>query len=241
MVSTTLFVIGVLLVAFVPSLYYMVRVRDSERYGREPYRRLIIVFAYGAVVAVVISIVLEVAIVGNLEHFERLYALGDEHFVGAVVIAPVVEEFAKALGLVFVMGYFLRAEDGIIYGVAAGLGFAATENLLYELSALEAGGLIAYFVTAIIRSISSTLLHASASGVAGLGIAEAQVRNRAIIYAAPYYIVAVLMHAIFNFVAGLTVTHEGIFGIWTPLISLLAPTLFAIVAFNYARQRIAMS
>jgi len=232
-----LFLLGIVLVALLPSLYYLVRTRNSERYAREPYVRLLAVFGYGAISAVVVSLVLEILIIGNLSRFERLYMLGDTNFLAAVVVAPIVEEAAKAMGVVFVVGYFARAEDGLVYGVAAGLGFAATENLLYEVSALEVG-VIAYFATALIRTISSTLLHASATGVTGLGLGRAHAMKRPLALAFPYYLVAVLMHSFFNLVAGLGTTHPGLLGDYTDLVSLVICVVFAGVAFRLARERI---
>ncbi|MCK4969912.1 MAG: PrsW family intramembrane metalloprotease, partial [Thermoplasmata archaeon] len=150
MVDAFLYSIIIISVAFVPSLYYLVVARNWERYGREPYRRLLLCFAYGAVAAIIISIVLEILILGNLHRIDRIYQLGDENFLGAVIVAPIVEECVKAFGLVLVLAYVLREEDGMIYGIGIGLGFAATENLLYELSALSVG-LDAYLATAILR------------------------------------------------------------------------------------------
>jgi len=233
-----LYLSGIVLVALVPSLYYLVRTRNTERYAREPYLRLLAVFGYGAIAAVVVSLVLEILIIGNLARFQRLYLLGDTNFLAAVVVAPIVEEAAKAMGVVFVVGYFARAEDGLVYGVAAGLGFAATENLLYEVSALEVG-VVAYFATALIRTISSTLLHASATGVTGLGLGRAHALKRPLALAFPYYLVAVLMHSFFNLVAGLGTTHPGMLGDYTDLVSLVVCVVFAGVAFRLARARIA--
>ncbi len=240
MASALAYAVGIVLLAVLPSIYYLVRARESERYGREPYGRLLAVFAFGGITAVIISIVLEVLIIGNLDMAKRLYELGDTNFLAAVVVAPIVEEAAKALGVVLVMAHFSRAEDGLVYGVAAGLGFAATENLLYELSALEAGGLVAYFATVIIRSISSTLLHASATGVTGLGVGKAQVTSSRLYVAFPYYLVAVLMHSGFNFFAGLGVTHPDLLGEATSVLGLLICVVFATLAFRLARERLAM-
>jgi RsiW-degrading membrane proteinase PrsW (M82 family) len=236
--NRALFVTGIVLVALLPSLYYLVRARNSDRFGREPYGRLLAVFGYGAISAVVVSLVLEILIIGNLSRFERLYMLGDTNFLGAVVVAPIVEEAAKAMGVVFVVGYCARAEDGLVYGVAAGLGFAATENLLYEVSALQVG-LIVYFATAIIRTISSTLLHASATGVTGLGLGKAHVRGWSLAFAFPYYLMAVLMHSFFNLVAGLGTTHPSLLGDYTDLLSLAICVVFAWVAFRLTRERLA--
>jgi RsiW-degrading membrane proteinase PrsW (M82 family) len=231
------FILVIIAVAFVPSLLYMVRVRNWERFGKEPYMRLLMMFGFGAFVAVIITLILSSLLLGELMRFERITAVGDENFIGAVIVAPLVEELAKGLGLVFVIAALAREEDGMVYGAAIGLGFAATENLLYELSALSVG-IEAYILTALLRIISSTLLHATATGVTGFGVARAVVAKKALITALPFYLVAVLMHATFNFLASLPSVWPETFGDWTGVISLLLVILFAGFAWRVMRDRI---
>ncbi len=240
MVTEICFVMMILAVAFVPSLYYLVRVRNAERFGREPYFRLLLMFGYGAVVAVIIALVLNQLVLGELMRFERLTSVGGEHWLGAVVVAPVVEEMAKALGLVFIISAVIREEDGMVYGAAIGLGFAATENLLYELSALSVS-VTAYVLTAMIRIISSTLLHATATGVTGFGVGRAVVGGRPLLAAFPFYLLAVLMHSTFNFLATLPSVWPDTFGDWTALVSLLLVIAFATYAWWAMRTRLAES
>jgi len=237
MVTDLCFVVIILAVAFVPSLLYLVSVRNWERFGKEPYMRLLLMFGYGAFVAVIITVILSSLVLGELMRFERITAVGDEHFISAVFVAPFVEELAKGLGLVFVIAAISREEDGMVYGAAIGLGFAATENLLYELSALSVS-VTAYIITAILRIISSTLLHATATGVTGFGIGKAVVTRKALITALPFYMVAVLMHATFNFLASLPSVWPDTFGELTSLVSLLLVILFATFAWRVMRERI---
>ena len=235
MVTELCFVVTILAVAFVPSLLYLISVRNWERFGKEPYMRLLLMFGYGAFVAVIITVILSSLVLGELMRFERITAVGDEHFISAVFVAPFVEELAKGLGLVFIIAAISREEDGMVYGAAIGLGFAATENLLYELSALSVS-VAAYFMTAILRIISSTLLHATATGVTGFGIGK--VAKKALITALPFYLVAVLMHATFNFLASLPSVWPDTFGELTSLVSLLLVILFATFAWRVMRERI---
>ena len=239
MVGELCFVSVLLAVAFVPSLIYMVVVRNTERFGREPYLRLLLMFGYGAFVAVIIAIVLNGLVLGELMRFERLTDVGGEHFLGAVVVAPVVEELAKGLGLVFVIAVLTREQDGIVYGAAIGLGFAATENLLYGWAALEVS-VLAYVMTVILRIVSSTLLHATATGVTGFGVGRAVSTKSSLLIAFPYYMVAVLMHAVFNLIATLPSVWPDTFGDWTYLVSLLLVILFAGFAWRVMRERISL-
>lgn len=240
MVTEICFVLMILAVAFVPSLIYLVRVRNWERFGKEPYMRLMLMFGFGAFVAVIITLVLSSLVLGELLRFERITAVGDEHFISAVFVAPFVEELAKGMGLVFILSAISREEDGMVYGAAIGLGFAATENLLYEMSALSVS-IAAFIITALLRIISSTLLHATATGVTGYGIGRAVVGKKALITALPFYLVAVLMHATFNFIASLPSVWPNTFGDWTSVVSLFLVIFFAGFAWRVMRDRISES
>jgi RsiW-degrading membrane proteinase PrsW (M82 family) len=132
----------------------------------------------------------------------------------------------------------LEIEDGLVYGAAVGLGFAATENLLYLTSALLEGVEV-FVTTAVLRSVTSTVLHASATAIAGYGIALAlfmRPRGRQVSWL-PYLGMAMLLHALFNLFASL--------GELVPL----DPLLFALIglalaftlsttAFVFMRRRI---
>ena len=79
--------------------------------------------------------------------------------------APLVEEILKALVLL----YFTRQPsfhyfvDGAVYGFGVGIGFAMIENLAY-VSATPSLAL------AITRVLSTSLMHAMASGIVGLSL-----------------------------------------------------------------------
>jgi RsiW-degrading membrane proteinase PrsW (M82 family)/CRP-like cAMP-binding protein len=95
---------------------------------------------------------------------------GEMHsLLGYIVVvnltAPLVEEILKALILL----YFTRQPsfhyfvDGAVYGFGVGIGFAIIENVAY-VSATPSLGL------AITRVLSTSLMHAMASGIVGLSL-----------------------------------------------------------------------
>lgn len=239
-------VISLLLAAFVPPIIYMVVVRNTETCRREPWSAMFRSFLYGATVAVLLAIILEslasVLLYNELSplatgfwNFEP-YDPVLETIIMAVVVAPIVEEFVKSTGVP--RRRLLEIEDGLVYGAAVGLGFAATENLLYLTSALLEGVEV-FVATALLRSITSTVLHASATAIAGYGIALAlfmRPRGRKVSWL-PYLGLAMLLHALFNLFASL--------GELVPL----DPLLFALIglalaftlsttAFVFMRRRI---
>ena len=222
-------------------MIYLVWIRNTERYSREPYKRLLIIFLYGAVFSVSIALVVEVALMILLsENVERVYeVLGDDPSITALilacVIAPFVEEAAKGLGVMRSRRFITELENGIVYGAAVGLGFAATENLLYENAALIEGGTQAFIATAIVRSISSALLHASASSVFGLGIAKKAMGLGGWL---PFYLAAVLMHGVFNFAASFGVLYEDEIGQLAYSIGLVAAIAIALLGISTVRSKI---
>jgi RsiW-degrading membrane proteinase PrsW (M82 family) len=99
-------------------------------------------------------------------------------------------------------GRLAELKNGLVYGAAVGLGFAAVENVLYGANAI-AVGLDVFAGTAVLRALTSTLLHASASAIAGFGISRQIVMRAKGLKVSwlPYYGLAVLLHASFNFFA----------------------------------------
>lgn len=231
------------LVAFAPSVLYMVWIRNTEKHSREPYGMLLKVFAYGAVLSVIFAVALELILVSLFDqNIERVYEyLGDNPsiptLVLACVIAPFVEELTKALGVLRVKKkrMLVELENGIVYGAAAGLGFAATENLLYESTAFLADGMEAFVLTAALRSLSSVLLHATASALVGLGIARKALQGKSWL---PYYLGAVALHGLYNFAASFGSIYYETFGDSAYLIGLTAAFAIAIVGVGVMRGKI---
>ena len=234
-------VVILLAAAFVPSLVYLVWIRNTERYGREPYGRLLRIFIYGAVLSVLIAVVLESIMIALLEmNFERVTdILGHDPSLGslilAVIIAPLVEEFTKSMGVLRYRRFISDIEDGIIFGAAVGLGFAATENLLYESNAYFSDGAQAFIATTVVRSLSSALLHAGASSVVGLGIARSARQGKSW---APYYLAGVVMHGAFNLAASFGIMYEDDLGTSAYLIGLGAAFVIAIGGIITVRAKI---
>jgi RsiW-degrading membrane proteinase PrsW (M82 family) len=232
------------LLAMVPPILYVVWIRNTERFQREPWKSVFWLFAWGMVFAILIAVILESLFVGVGEALQREYVrLGDalrespnlRIILLAVVIAPVMEEFAKGLGVYSVRRQISEEEDGLVYGSAAGLGFAATENLFYGLYAFALGGFVTSLAVIAVRSFSSALLHASASSVFGLGVARRQIFQARVL---PYYIMAVAMHAAFNFLASFDALFRDAYGEWASLFGFVAAILFALSATALVRGTI---
>ncbi|MDW5564331.1 MAG: PrsW family intramembrane metalloprotease [Methanomassiliicoccus sp.] len=204
MAVTSLGLIVILIVAFVPATIYMLWIRSAEIHEREPFLAIEGVFIYGLIVALGLAFILEVLAMDLISSlFGDVLTANMESIILAVILAPVIEEFTKLTGVFAVSRRLTEAENGLVYGAAVGLGFAAGENVLYYSDSL-ATGVELFIVTVIARTLTSTLLHTSTSAISGFGV------SRSKCFAAwygtpkswiPYYLAAVAIHSAFNFLA----------------------------------------
>jgi RsiW-degrading membrane proteinase PrsW (M82 family) len=152
-------------------------------------------------------------------------------FLAAVVIAPIVEEFTKplALHLKSVRNNLDELEDGLIYGAVAGLGFSATENLLYGYSFLSEG-IVVFLVLMAVRSFGGCLLHASATALTGYGYGKTVMKHSSLFGVLPYFILAIFLHGFYNFL--LSYEFVGVIS------GFFIAFLFVIIAITVIRKKI---
>jgi RsiW-degrading membrane proteinase PrsW (M82 family) len=204
-----------------------------EKFEREPWKKIGITFFWGAVFGVILGLVFSFLLMSafGIDTPGRVYssvgATGTLAIILlAVIVAPLVEEAVKGMSIFSAGSDLDEVEDGLIYGSSVGLGFAATENLMYGIIALAYFDWSVYIATAILRSVSSAFLHASATAVTGYGIGRMKIlggKNRVW----PFFLIAVGMHAIFNLFASM----GSFFG-------LVFAVMFAFVAIWFLRNKI---
>jgi len=162
------------LAAVIPTTIYVLILWWFDRYEKEPRRLLLVAFLWGAVPAIMISVLAEAA----LGH--PLAAVGEAttELMSSSLLAPVVEEGIKGLA-VFLLFLFFRREfddvlDGIIYGATIGFGFAMTENAFYFMGSLASGGLQRLTLTVFFRALVFGLNHALFTSVFGAALGYAR-------------------------------------------------------------------
>ena len=213
--------VGASLLAFIPAYMYLKSIRNTEQYDREPWEALRIAFAWGAISGVFLAIVLSALGVPLLVFLLADLTDSSVHdilpvIVGAVIVAPIVEEFAKPL--VMFQNQTIRREineleDGIVYGAACGLGFGATENVMYGLTeGLAMAGFAGMAILIVVRTVSSILLHLVTTSYTGHGIARYMLNGEPFTVVLKYYLVAVVIHATWNLAA----IYSLLFGSETP-------------------------
>ncbi|MDA9719685.1 PrsW family intramembrane metalloprotease [bacterium] len=216
--------------SFGPAYLYLKSIRNAEETDKEPWSALQTVFIWGAVSGVFYALILN-SLGGSIVF---LYSGNDADLtfiLTAIIVAPIVEEFVKPLVLfrnVSVKGEIDEVEDGIVYGAACGLGFGATENILYGLSeGAVSSGLLGVIIVVALRTVSSILLHLTASSFTGYGISQYLVKGESFTVVVKYYLLAVLIHAAWNTAAVLGSSLILIFSI-----------LLAIGGLEFSKRRI---
>jgi hypothetical protein len=132
------------------------------------------------------------------------------NLITAAVLAPISEEFAKSLGVRFMMrGNSTRAQVFMI-GAAAGAGFGFLEAMLYGLGVITEG-LDNWWWIMLVRG-GSTSLHVICTGLAGLAWWYWSIAKRHGV-AAALFGAAIAIHALWN--GFFTMLDSRIFGLET--------------------------
>jgi RsiW-degrading membrane proteinase PrsW (M82 family) len=163
-----------------------------DRWEPEPPRLLLLSFLWGASVAVVLSVALEVAL-------EPLFGTNGTVALGA----PLIEEAAKGLFLLLMMTGRRRNElntltDCLVYAGITAAGFAWLENVFYI---SDGGSLAESLGTAALRLVMGPFAHPLFTTMTGIGVYFA-LQQRSAVAKAGYIVLgyagAVLMHALWN-------------------------------------------
>jgi protease PrsW len=195
--------------AVLPVPTFIFLVLQLDRYEHEPWQVLVAAFLWGALVATFIAAIFN-DLIGAIVTRIVGEQLGD--VLTASAVAPIVEETAKGFALLLLY-WIIRQEfdnvlDGIVYGSLVGIGFAMTENILYFGRTYQEDGLVGLGVLFYLRVILGGLGHALYTGTTGAGLGFArETRHRWLIpiVVPGAYVLAVLQHAAWNFLAATVV------------------------------------
>jgi|GEM_PF-490379 len=168
----------------------------KDRYEREPLKYLLLTLCAGVVAAIPVVIV-EILWI-HISYDISALTTGELAFMTFIEIG-LTEEFFKAVAF-FATAYWSRhmnePYDGIMYAVAAALGFAAIENVMYVLM----GGVPAAFV----RALTAVPAHAMMGLFIGYFAGRAKFAKRK--WVKPFLIltgfsIAVFLHGLYDLIA----------------------------------------
>ena len=236
------FVIG-FIASLIPLGTVLLTVRFIDRWEPEPRPLLLFAFVWGAVVSIAVTMLLQ-------PYFSAVAgpASGLDYTTFAVTVqAPVVEEFAKSLGLLllllFARKHFDGPVDGVVFAFTIAAGFAFTENILYFGRAIaessDPGTELA--VVFFLRGVMSPFAHAIFTGTTGLimGFAARRWHNGLSVLAFAVGLVpAMLLHSAWNsmgadFLATYVLVQVPIF-----LLAVLVIVLLRVAERRLTRQRL---
>jgi RsiW-degrading membrane proteinase PrsW (M82 family) len=207
--------------AFVPAAIYLGMFLWLDRFDPEPVRNLAFAFAWGAVVAVFVS-----GLVNEL--FKITF---DSDFLTGVISAPLIEEASKGLGIVLIALLFRRdfdsVVDGIIYAGVVALGFATMENVGYYGDSLVKDGAPGLAGTFIVRGLFAPFSHVLFTSMIGIGVGVARETHKPLLkLIAPLagYCAAMFLHALWNTLASFS---AGVF--WIGYLLLEIPLFLGMV------------
>lgn len=185
--------------AALPVPLYVALALWLDRFEAEPGPVLLRAFLWGAVVAVVVSLI------GNRLVFMMLtgiFGAGAADLLSGTLAAPAIEEVAKGTALLLLFLHhddeFDNVTDGVVYAAMIGLGFAMTENALYYGRAWDTASLSQLF---LIRGVVGPFAHPLFTAMTGIGVGLARERHgQNGSWLAPLIglAAAVLLHALWN-------------------------------------------
>lgn len=195
---------------------YLVFIWWLDRYEREPFRWVLVSFAWGGIGGTCFGCLL--SLIGSGMAM-TVIGEGSIEALSTVVIAPITEELTKALIFVplLLSRHFDNATDGLIYGAASGLGFATIENFVYFAGADHSS----VMQLIVMRTAFSAIVHCTSSAMIGMAVGYARHRSgtlRWFIWPPIGYVLAVINHAMWN---GMAVASDATESIGPFLIGIL--------------------
>ena len=201
-----LFPIAFLVAFSFPGLIWVSYIYSRTITSPEPQRLVLIALAWGMFSTLPASLLNDIGArlldVNQNALLDDNVAFGRPEFILVSIVAPIVEELLKPIGLLFVMKRLRTPYEGVLYGVACGMGFAIIENMLYELFILIWHGSDAWTINAFLRGIGSTVLHAVGPAAVGYAVAYANQMERPMAkYVGLAYVFGIVMHGLWNSIA----------------------------------------
>lgn len=195
--------------ATLPAAFLVAVVLLVQRGGGRPGAALVAALAWGAAGASFL------ASAGNELARDAMNALAGDaaRAVTAVLVAPALEEGAKALGLLLLVvlapACLRSVRDGLVYGALIGIGFVWTENFLYLGVSMLQGGPEGLLRGLYLRGIVGGVAHLTFTACSGatLGWWRSGRPSRLATRAGPSsgFLVAVAQHIAWNSLAAPTI------------------------------------
>jgi RsiW-degrading membrane proteinase PrsW (M82 family) len=197
-----------LVLAVVPALIWLVFFYQQDRLEPEPKGRILSVFVLGALLAQGIGIPL----LQDVFEVSRWLSINTwVNLLGSILVVGFVQEFLKYASVrysVYPSTEFDERADGVVYGTAAGLGYATMLNINYVVASggvnLQAG---------VIRIVVTALAQASFAGLSGYFLGRAKFEDEPTWWLPSGVALAAVLNGLFTYLRGeLTTTGLSLAG-----------------------------
>ncbi|MDY7041486.1 MAG: PrsW family glutamic-type intramembrane protease [Chloroflexota bacterium] len=229
--GTPLLLTGIAM-ALVPAAIWMIFFYRQDRLEPEPKVYVLEVFLLGALLASALGIPL----VRDLFRVQDWLAQSTlTNVLGSILVIGFVQEFLKYAAVrysIYLSTEFDERVDGVVYGTAAGLGFAAMLNVHYVVS--NAG---VDLRMGMIRIAVTTLAQASFAGISGYFLGRAKFEEEPVWWLPLGVTIAAVLNGLFTFVRG-EVTRVGLtVNPWNGLILATVVAVLTFIALYYLMRR----
>lgn len=198
-----------------------------DKYDREPLKYLIITFILGTLTAV--PVILIGQWLGEYTHSSAYTNSFYEKVIYAFLVVAFTEELMKYLVL-RIYNYphpeFDEPYDGIMYGVAGALGFAAVENVMYVVGGNSGNE----FSIGILRMLTAVPGHAMFGVMMGFFVGKAKFAktiSQSVFYRMLGLFVAIMLHGLYDFLLFLE-DYRATIGAFSSLFIGIAVATYAI-------------
>ena len=200
----------VFIAAILPAIVLIVHIYNRDKWQKEPPKQLFKAFVYGVGSAMIVLLLPAFGLVSSTPGTDISAQIGN-----AFRTAAIPEEMAK----LFMLWLFLRKckefdehMDAVVYAVCVGMGFAATENILYLFSNLNH-----WLSTGIMRALISVPAHYFFAIIMGYyySLAHFRIGKNRTVDALSALLVPVVAHGIFDALLFVSAMSESLAGILT--------------------------
>lgn len=190
-----------ILLAFVISTgIWLITIREKDKIEKEPLWVLIKTMFKGGVISIILTSLIYFAaiyIYPNLFSLMKPGVGGIFSKFGFAMFIGISEETAKALAAIWLLRKlkdFDEPVDGIIYGMAVALGFAAIENVQYMMNYT--------YKVIYVRHFLSVPLHITCGAIWGFGLAVNKFKHKRssnLVNLFPYIAASAFLHGVYDF------------------------------------------